>query len=85
MEMFIQESIGFIGSALVLISFTLNGEKRIRQVSISSTIVFSIYGIILGAPTLVLMNVGVFLIHIWKLYKLRKKEAQLCQEEQEAR
>lgn len=43
------EIIGVIASVIVLISFVMNGEKKIRIINIIGALLFVIYGILINA------------------------------------
>jgi len=77
------EILGFTASIIVVISFAMNGEKRIRIISIIAASIFVVYGIMLNAPSVWILNAIVPMIHMYKLYKLRKAKliAQAIQRE----
>ena len=68
----INEIIGIIASLFVLLSFLYNGERQIRIINIIGATLFVIYGILIGAFSVYLMNGILILIHIRKLIKLKK-------------
>lgn len=66
------ELIGITASALVLISFLMKGERKIRLVNIVGAIIFIAYGIMLKSVSVTLMNVGLVIVHIYYLTKKKK-------------
>lgn len=66
------ELLGTIASILVLISFLMKGERKIRIVNIFGALIFVIYGLIINAFSVWFLNGSLLLIHIYKLYKLKK-------------
>jgi len=76
----INEIIGIIASLFILLSFLYNGEKQIRIVNIIGAVLFVIYGILISALSVYLMNGILIAIHIRKLFKL-KKESDLQQQD----
>ncbi len=54
---------------VVLISTMMKDMKRLRIINSIGCLMFIIYGLILSAYPIVLMNSIVILIHIWRLYK----------------
>lgn len=66
------EIIGIIATLFVLLSFLFTSEKRIRQVNIIGAAIFIIYGIIITAHSVYILNAALIIIHICKLYKGRK-------------
>ena len=61
------ELIGTIASVMVLISFTMNGEKRIRIVNIVGAILFVIYGVLINSFSVAFLNGALLLVHLKKL------------------
>jgi len=68
------EIIGIIASGFVLISFLYSGESKIRIVNIIGSVLFVIYGILIGALSVYLMNGILIIVHISKLLKLKKNQ-----------
>lgn len=66
------EIIGTFASIIVLISFLMKGEFKIRLINIFGAILFIIYGISINAFSVYFLNGALLLIHIIKLLKLRK-------------
>lgn len=69
------EAIGLIATCFVLASFLVSGEKWIRTINIGGASLFVIYGAMLQAPSVWLLNGILFFVHIYKLYRLKKKNA----------
>jgi len=67
------EILGIIATLFVLLSFLFTNEKRIRQINIIGAVLFVVYGIIIGAISVYVLNGALILIHIYKLYKQRSK------------
>lgn len=65
------EVLGTIASVIVLISFLMRDEKGIRKVNIVGALVFVIYGIGIKAFSVWFLNGMLFIIHIYKLYKMK--------------
>lgn len=70
------EAIGLAASILVLISFLFNNEATIRIVNIVGATLFVVYGALLGALSVWLLNGLLILVHCWKLYKVFKNRPQ---------
>lgn len=66
------ELIGTLASVLVLISFLMKGEKKIRLINIVGALLFVIYGILINAFSVWFLNGALILIHIYYLRKLDK-------------
>ncbi len=71
------EIIGLIASCFVLLSFLQKGEVKIRIINCIGCIIFVVYGILINALSVWLLN-GITLIvqivNIIKLHKKNKKE-----------
>ncbi len=68
------EIIGLIATLFVLVSFLASGERSIRLINIVGAFIFVIYGLLLGALSVWILNGVLFFVHIYKLIKLKKKE-----------
>ena len=63
------EILGTIASVIVLISFLMKGETKIRLVNIIGAICFVIYGIMINAFSIWFLNGCLCIIHLVKLSK----------------
>ena len=63
------ELIGTLASVLVLISFLMSGEKKIRIINITGAIMFVIYGVLINAFSVWFLNGALILIHIYYLMR----------------
>jgi hypothetical protein len=66
------ETIGFIATLFVLSSFLVSGEVKIRVINIFGAILFVVYGVLIGALSVWLLNGALLVIHIYKLQKLKE-------------
>ena len=64
------EIIGYIGSALVLISFMMVSVYKLRIVNMLGSLVCVVYGLLIGAYPTVVMNVALVCINIYYLLKM---------------
>jgi len=67
----IHEALGIVATLFVLLSFLFTNEKRIRQINIIGAVLFVIYGIIISAISVYILNGALIIIHIYKLLKQR--------------
>ena len=65
--------VGYIGTALILISFTIEDMFKLRVVNSIGSIVWIGYGIGIGANPTILVNVCVLAIHSWWFIKNLKQ------------
>lgn len=69
--MLFRESLGTIASVLVMLSYTLDG-KKLRIVNIIGSILFIIYGIMLGGISVIILNAITIPIHLYYILKEEK-------------
>ena len=66
------EAIGILATLFVLGSFLVDGEMKIRRINIFGAILFVIYGVLIGALSVWLLNGALLFIHIYKLRKIKE-------------
>jgi uncharacterized protein with PQ loop repeat len=66
------EIIGTLASVIVLLSFVVSGEKRIRVINIFGAALFVVYGVFIGAFSVWFLNAALLVIHAHKLRKAEK-------------
>ena len=69
-----QDILGWIGTGLILYSFTLNDIKKLRIVNMIGSIAWILYGIKTGIMPTIFVNVCVLIIHLHWLYKNTKSK-----------
>ena len=67
------EIIGIIGTLLILVGFLSNSEKKIRLFDMAGSVLFVVYGALVGAYSNILLNGILVFVHIFKLRKMRAK------------
>lgn len=67
------EWIGLLASCFVLASFLASGERKIRTINIFGASLFVVYGLMLGAISVWVLNGILLLTHIRRLMKLSKE------------
>ena len=70
------EIFGYVGMALVLISMMMTSVKWLRIVNMTGAIVCAIYGILTNTWPTAILNMGLLLIQILQLIRLRRLENQ---------
>ena len=61
--------IGFIASAIVLISFTVKDMIKLRFINSIGSVVWIIYGSLINNTPTMFVNIAVLTIHMWWLIK----------------
>ena len=70
----VYEIIGYLGSALILVSFLFKDVRLIRLVNIVGALFFIVYGFTTKTWPTVVVNIALIIIHIFFLVKMRKKD-----------
>ena len=70
------EIVGYIGSALVVISMLMTSVVKLRIVNMVGSVVSGTYAFIIGSFPLALMNVCLIIINLFNLYKLLRTRKQ---------
>ncbi len=68
------EAVGYLGSALVLVSMLMSSVVRLRVINLAGCVIFSVYALIIRSYPTAVMNICLTGINIWHLMKLRKPE-----------
>lgn len=66
------EIMGYIGSALVLISFLMTSVVKLRVINAAGGMIFAVYAMIIRSYPTALMNCCLVLINIYYLVRLKK-------------
>lgn len=66
------EVIGMLASAIILLCFTMNDERKIRIIDAIGAGLYVIYGIMIGSFSNVFMNAILIFIQIYKLIRLKR-------------
>ena len=67
------EIIGTMASAVVLFSFLVTGEKRIRLINIFGALLFVVYGALIKAFSVWFMNAALIIVHGCQLILRNKR------------
>ena len=68
------ELIGIMASVVIVISFFMNGESKLRTLNIAGSIVFVIYGVLIGSVSVVFLNAVSIIVNVVKVHRLRKEK-----------
>ncbi len=68
------EIIGYVGSALVLISFLMASVVKLRVVNAVGSAIFAVYALLIHSYPTMIMNICLVLINLYYLWKLRNSE-----------
>ena len=67
------ELIGTLASICVVLSFLQTGERRIRLFNIVGAAIFVVYGLIIQAHSVWVVNLILIGVQVFRVYKLRKQ------------
>lgn len=66
------EIIGYVGSVLVAVSLSMKNIRLLRQINFLGAFAFSLYGFLIGAMPVFILNGYIAVIDIYYLYKIYK-------------
>ena len=66
------EILGFIATSIILVSFLFSDTKKIRSINAVGCILFVIYGVMISATSVWVLNAVCFGIQIFKIIKESK-------------
>ncbi|MFU8793681.1 MAG: YgjV family protein [Acholeplasmataceae bacterium] len=64
------EWLGYLASLIVLISLLMSSVKKLRWINLIGSMIFAIYGFLIGSIPVGLMNIGIILINIYYLFQM---------------
>ena len=68
------EGIGYLGSALVLVSFLMSSVVKLRVVNTVGSLIFTVYALIIRSYPTAVMNLCLVGINLFFLWKLRHRD-----------
>ncbi len=66
------EILGWVATALVLLSFTIQDMRRLRLVNLLGCILWIVYGFILMIKPVIFVNMSILIIHSYWLIKNKR-------------
>jgi hypothetical protein len=69
MTPFIVDLIGYVGSALVVLSFTMRRIVPLRIISMAAAVIVCAYGVLINAWPVIITNAIIVVIHTFYLYR----------------
>ena len=69
------ELIGYLASFVILIGFTFKGESKIRTINMIGSLLFIVYGLLIKAYPVALLNALTILVNVRALVKTRKEKS----------
>ncbi len=70
------EILGYLASTFVVISLLTSNIKYLRYLNMTGCILFVIYGVLISAYPVAIMNAIAFFINVYHLYKLHIEQKQ---------
>lgn len=71
------EILGYVATALVIFSFTIQNIKRLRTINTIGCFLFTIYGLYITSFPIIVTNMVIMAINLHQLLKIIKKESGL--------
>lgn len=81
-EKLLLEIFGYIGTALVLLSFTMRDIKWLRIVNIAGSVISMTYAIIMNTMPVAVLNGSLILINGVQLARILRKEREIKEEKE---
>ena len=73
MEISILETVGFIASIIIALSMTMNSIVKFRWINLVGALTFSIYGFLISAYPVGILNGFIVAVDIYYLYRIYSK------------
>lgn len=68
------ELIGYLASALIVLSLAMTSVVRLRAISLIGSVTFVVYGVLIGSIPVIITNAAIAGLNVWFLWKeLRSK------------
>ena len=61
------ELIGYVASALVVVSLAMTSVVRLRAISLVGSVTFVVYGVLIESPPIVVTNAAIAALNVWFL------------------
>ena len=68
------EIIGMMANFVLLFSYMVSGEFKIRAIGTIGNATLTVYGILIQSPTVIFLNSVLVVINIYKIRKLRREK-----------
>ena len=68
----VYELIGYAGSALIVVSLMMRSVLRLRWINLAGALVFAVYGALIAAPPVWVVNGAIVVIDIYHLAQLKR-------------
>jgi GNAT superfamily N-acetyltransferase len=68
-----KEWIGYLASLIVLVSLLMSSVKKLRWINLIGSLTFAVYGFLISAYPVAVMNAGIVLINSYYLFQMYKK------------
>lgn len=78
---FIWELIGYVGSALVVVSLLMSSVLKLRIINMTGSLIFCVYAVVIGSYPTAVMNGALVFINIYFLVKLLRSKSHFSFEE----
>ena len=69
---FLIELVGYLGSALVVVSMLMTSIKKLRIINMTGSIIFTVYALIIHSYPTAFMNFCLVIINVYNLYRIKR-------------
>ena len=74
------ELIGLIATRCIFISFTQSKTSRIRIINMIGSVLFVVYGCLIGSISVWLLNAACFVLNLYKIIKEKRDIGKIVEE-----
>jgi len=64
------EWIGYVASFIILVSLLMRSLKRLRIINLIGALIFAVYGYLISAPPVMVMNLGIVFVNVYYLRQI---------------
>ena len=64
------EWIGYLASFIVLVSLLMSSIKKLRFINLAGSLIFAVYGFLIGSYPVMIMNAGIVMINLYYLKQI---------------
>lgn len=68
------EAVGFMGSLFTILTYSMREMRWLRVAAVLSCVSFMIYGVMIQSWPLILMDMALLPINLWRLIELRQAD-----------
>lgn len=68
------EYLGLTASVIILISGMMQSEKKLRVIDTLGSVLMAVYGALIHAPSVTLLNGALAIAHLYRLWRMKNEK-----------